>query len=134
MGEIEVVTWSLAMHDPAALRPRRSDRPGLRVREAELPSPAFSRFLYVEAGRDWHWTDRLTWSSERWRTWLDRPALTTHVLYERGTPAGYYELERQGDGLVEIAIFGLLPASTGRGLGGHLLTDAVERAWAQAGT
>ena len=47
-----------------------------------------------------------------------------------GAPAGYFELRRDRDGGVEIAYFGLLPEFTGRGLGGHLLTAAVERAWA----
>jgi GNAT superfamily N-acetyltransferase len=44
--------------------------------------------------------------------------------------AGYYELRREEDSSVEIVYFGLLPEFTGRGLGGYLLTDAVERAWA----
>ena len=46
-----------------------------------------------------------------------------------GTPAGYFELERQAEGSVEIAYFGLLPQFVGRGLGGALLSAAVERGW-----
>ncbi len=30
---------------------------------------------------------------------------------------------------MEIVYFGLLPQFVGQGLGGHLLTEAVERAW-----
>ena len=33
------------------------------------------------------------------------------------------------DGSIEIAYFGLLREFLGRGLGGHLLTQAVQRAW-----
>jgi len=47
----------------------------------------------------------------------------------RGTPAGYFELERDGDA-VEIVSFGLLPAFIGRGLGKRLLDAAARRAWA----
>ena len=47
-----------------------------------------------------------------------------------GETAGYFELHREDDGAVEIVYFGLLPQYTGRGLGGALLTEAVERAWA----
>ena len=47
--------------------------------------------------------------------------------------AGYFELRRERrTRSVEIVYFGLLPEFTGRGLGGFLLTDAVERAWASA--
>ena len=48
-----------------------------------------------------------------------------------GTPAGYFELEQQDHGAtVEIAQLGLLPQFIGQRLGGHLLTLAVQRAWA----
>ncbi len=52
------------------------------------------------------------------------------VLTVGDAVAGYFELRREDDGSVEIVYFGLLPEFTGRGLGGYLLTDAVERAWA----
>ena len=48
-----------------------------------------------------------------------------------GAPAGYFELRRDRAGGIEIVYFGLLPEFTGRGLGGHMLTAAVERAWSQ---
>jgi GNAT superfamily N-acetyltransferase len=46
-----------------------------------------------------------------------------------GTPAGYFELEEQADGNVEIVYIGLLPHFTSQGLGGQLVTLAVQRAW-----
>jgi GNAT superfamily N-acetyltransferase len=52
------------------------------------------------------------------------------VAYASGTPAGYFELDRPTDDEVNIAYFGLLPWAIGQGLGGWLLTRAVERAWA----
>jgi GNAT superfamily N-acetyltransferase len=50
------------------------------------------------------------------------------VAYFSGTPAVYFELEKNNDN-VEIAYFGLLPQFIGRGIGGYLLTRAVEQAW-----
>ena len=44
-----------------------------------------------------------------------------------GAPAGYFELSAIASAATEIAYFGLLPEFTGRGLGGYLLTVAVER-------
>ncbi len=66
---------------------------------------------------------------EMWLAYLDRPDLETWVAYVSGTPAGYFELERQAQGDVELAYFGLLPRFIGKGLGGELLTRAITRAW-----
>jgi GNAT superfamily N-acetyltransferase len=51
------------------------------------------------------------------------------VAYVKGTPAGYFELEAQTRGDVELAYFGVLPQFIGRGIGGLLLSEAVKRAW-----
>ncbi len=47
-----------------------------------------------------------------------------------GTPAGYFELELQPDAQVELAYFGIAKQFIGRRLGGHLLTVALQKAWA----
>src|SRR5439155_3921957 len=101
----------------------------LAVVRAEIPSPELARFLYTSVGGDWHWIDRLTWTYEDWLRWLGRDSLQTWVGYVRGTPIGYFQLERQAPDSVEIAFFGLVPAFTGRRLGGALLTAAIARAW-----
>jgi len=123
-------TWWFQMRDPARLRPRRSQRPGLRLVEVEEAAGAFAKLLYAEVGGPHEWTDRLPWSATDWEQWLGRPEVGFWVLYERGAPAGYFQLEADRAGGVEIAYLGLLAAYRGRGLGGHLLTHAVERAWA----
>ena len=97
--------------------------------QAEIPSPELSRFLFTAVGGPWRWYSRLPWTREQWLTYLDRPEVETWVAYVRGTPAGYFELERQAGGNVEIVFFGLLPSFVGQGLGGPLLTAAVSRAW-----
>ncbi|MGH9362056.1 MAG: GNAT family N-acetyltransferase [Thermoanaerobaculia bacterium] len=127
---VRVTTHYLEMLSPAELRPARAAPPGAELRRAEVPSPELNRFLYTAVGGDWHWVDRLGWTFERWLRYLDRPELATWVLYVGGTPAGYFELEKQPEGNVEIAYFGLHPRFVGQRLGGHLLTQAIERAWA----
>jgi GNAT superfamily N-acetyltransferase len=128
MSERPVTTWYLEMRDPAQLRPSPAPAQATIVR-AEVPSPALNRFLYSSVGGAWHWVDRLAWTWDRWLQWLDRPELETWVLYLAGTPAGYVELEKQSGGNVEIAYFGVAAPFIGRGLGGHLLTTALQRAW-----
>src|SRR3954468_14087732 len=116
------------MTDPGQLADAPDPDPELEVRQAEIASPELSRMLYAGVGADWYWTDRLPWTWERWHAWLGRREVGTWVAYVRGTPAGFFELERDGDA-VEIVAFGLLPAFIGRGIGTRLLDRAIRRAW-----
>lgn len=117
------------MRDPRALRPKRPGHIGLEIRQAQVPLPELNRFLYTAVGGNWYWIDRLGWSYAQWQDWVDRPELQTWVAYVTGTPAGYFELEAQAGGDVELAYFGLIPRFVGMGLGGPLLTAAIEQAW-----
>lgn len=51
------------------------------------------------------------------------------MAYLRGTPVGYFELDGDTDGDIELALFGILPQFTGQGIGGYPLTVAIQRAW-----
>ena len=94
-----------------------------------LSNPGFSRYLYGAVGAEWQWYERLVWTRDQWLAYLERPEQETWVGYLQGTPAGYFELERQARDSVEIVYFGLMPDFIGRGLGGVLLSAAVRRAW-----
>ncbi|MEW6320436.1 MAG: GNAT family N-acetyltransferase [Acidobacteriota bacterium] len=110
------------------LRPARRAAPSYTLTRVERPSPEFARFLFTAVGWPWKWYSRLSWDYARWHTHLERPGVEMWVAYVAGAPAGYFELVAEGPD-VEIAFFGLLPAFIGQGLGGVLLTAAVERAW-----
>ncbi|MGH8443238.1 MAG: GNAT family N-acetyltransferase [Nevskiaceae bacterium] len=125
-----VTRWFLEMTSPGQLKRSPVPDPAPLIVRAEVPSPALNRFLYTSVGGAWHWTDRLPWTWSQWMKWLDRPELQTWILYVSGTPAGYFELEKQPDDQVELAYFGIAPEFIGRKLGGHLLTVALEKAWA----
>jgi GNAT superfamily N-acetyltransferase len=90
---------------------------------------SFHRFLYREVGRNYHWRDRLVWTDEETRAYLDDPLVRLFVLYVQGAPAGYFELRKDDENSVEIAYFGLLPEFMGKGLGKSLLSEAVKTAW-----
>jgi GNAT superfamily N-acetyltransferase len=124
-----VLTYHLEMVDRSDLRPAKVALADVVLMQAEIPCPELNRFLYTAVGGPWFWVNRLGWTYDQWLAYLDRPELETWVGYVSGTPAGYFELEAQEGGSVEIAYFGLLTAFTGRGLGGHLLTAAIQRAW-----
>jgi GNAT superfamily N-acetyltransferase len=127
---IEVTRTYLEMRDPAELHATRSDNPRVRIEQIHECSPSLFRYLYVEVGRNYHWIDRLPWTDEDIVAHLSRPENSLWLMTEDAATAGYFELRRCEDGSVEIAYFGLMPEFIGRGLGKHLLTGAVEQAWA----
>ena len=120
----------LEMREPSALtRAPLPDADWRLDRVLDCP-PAFWRFLYTEVGREHHWVDRLPWSPDDVRAYLDDPNVTLWLLTAWGAPAGYCELRQDGEDGVELVYFGLLPHFHGRGLGGHFLSEMVQRAWA----
>jgi GNAT superfamily N-acetyltransferase len=119
----------LEMRTPGALQPAVLDDPAIQIEQAELCTPALYRFLYGEVGRRYHWVDRLGWTDVQIRTHLESGRVSIWLMTVRGTPAGYFELRRDDEDAMEIAYFGLFEEFTGRGLGAHLLTRAVEQAW-----
>ncbi|MCX6553288.1 MAG: GNAT family N-acetyltransferase, partial [Acidobacteria bacterium] len=62
---------------------------------------------------------------------LVQPGVSLWVLCVRNAPAGWFELREEPGASTEIAYFGLLPEFVGKGLGKHLLSVAVERAFEQ---
>ncbi|MGW1892920.1 GNAT family N-acetyltransferase [Streptomyces sp. NPDC002004] len=129
MSTLTVTTWSMEQTSPADLIPAAAPEGDVLIVRAEVPSPEFSRFLYTAVGGDIGWTDRLGMTYAQWAEALRRPGTETWVAYEKGTPAGYVELEAQEEGVVEIVYFGLIPAFRGRRIGGHLLAYGAARAW-----
>ena len=119
----------LEMRQPSDLRPARQPHVPIRIERVMDCPPAFWRFLYTEVGHRYHWFDRLPWSDDRIREYLADPAVSLYVMWVSGAPAGYFELRHGPDRTVEIVYFGLLEEFTGRGLGGHMLTEAAKLAW-----
>ncbi len=127
------LVYHLQMRDKKWFRPKAGP-PGFEVTQVVPPDPALNRRFYGDVGSQWEWTDRLPWSEDDWRRYVHRAALRTWVGQWHGQWVGYFELESQDDGDVEIVYFGLLPRFIGRGLGGPLLSGAVQRAWDTPGT
>ncbi len=127
--ETQVTTYYLELRSVEEFTPSGTEAPGLEIREARIACPELGRFLYTAVGRAWRWTDRLSWPYSKWLAHLERPEVEVWIAYLGGVIAGYVELERQPEESVEIAYFGLLHQFMGKGIGGVLLSDAVERAF-----
>lgn len=86
--------------------------------------------LYALVGELWLWRDRLVWTRDELERYLASPHVHIWTALVRGGTAGYFELRQHADDSVEVMYLGLAPPFFGRGLGGWLLTRAVEEAFA----
>jgi GNAT superfamily N-acetyltransferase len=120
----------LEMRDASALQPAAVPALLPRIEQVHDCPSSFWRYLYREVGWRYHWVDRLGWSDDEIQRYLKDPSISLWVMWVSGAAAGYFELRRDSEKAIEIAYFGLLEEFTGRGLGGHMLTEAVKQAWA----
>ena len=132
-GAVAVTVISLEMTAPGQLVDA-DPPPGASMRIVEEPRPDLSESFYRRVGGPWHWVDRRDWSTDQWTAWVDRPQHHLLICMRNGAEAGYAELEEQGDGVVEIAYFGLLPESIGHGMGRWWLARTIDHAWSLPGT
>ena len=126
---IPVTVTYLRMTSPERLAPVPGRAEPTAVLRAHRPTVSFYRYLYDTVGEDWWWFERRRLSDEELAAIVRDDRVEVHVLYVRGVPAGYAELDRRIEGEVEIAYFGLVPEYVGRGFGPWLLHWALGRAW-----
>ncbi len=123
-----LTTYYLEMLNQDALL-RKESPPGFSVSMVNPPDPKINEQYYKEVGEKWGWTDRLVWSDEEWGQYAHNQNLETWLGYLNDQAAGFFELQFQDSGNVEIVYFGLLSRFIKKGLGGPLLLAAVEQAW-----
>ncbi len=124
-----LVTTYLEMRSLEQFLPKRCVDVQFQIREERERDWRLNRDLYFRVGDQWEWIGKRPWTDAQWQDYATTPELRTFAAYYDDSLAGYYELRRDSEGGVEIAYFGLLPEFIGRGLGGVLLTSAIEEAW-----
>jgi GNAT superfamily N-acetyltransferase len=128
-----MITHYLEMKSESELAAKKTPC-DIEIKEAEVKNYKFNKFLYQLVGEPWCWTDKLSLPDEAWQSYAEASNLRTWVAYVRGSIAGYYELQCQSNGDVELAYFGLAQKFIGKGFGGYLLTHAIQSAWAMENT
>jgi len=121
-----LITTYLEMTDPSECVPAAVENPLVRIDHLQRVDIDFYLFLYQGVGEQLAWRDRVLMPREELRAALSKAAV--YVLYLGGIPAGYIELDQQGDD-VEIAYFGLRADYQGLGLGKYLLSYGIQKAW-----
>ena len=123
-----VVTYLEMTEQPsAALMP---ERPKLTLRRVEQPDLAWYRDLYRRIGTDWLWFSRLVMPDDEVAATIIDPLVEVHALAVDGRDEGLLELDRRETPDIELAYFGLTPATVGQGAGRWLMAQAIALAFA----
>ncbi len=124
-GHLPVHKWYLRIDDPSQVEVKQPPHEAVSIIRAQNPTIEFYRFLYNSAGEEFLWGDRRRISDEELLPLITPETIHLMVLYEYGTPAGFFELDVESETESEIKYFAMLPGFLGRGLGGYLLSSAI---------
>jgi ribosomal protein S18 acetylase RimI-like enzyme len=124
----DVITY-LEMRARPALPRIPAPQPRLALMRAEECTVSFYRYLYETVGTPWLWYERRLLDDEALLAEIAKPTTEIFVLYMRGVPAGYFELDTAAERETELQYFGLVPQFIGRRLGPFLLQAAIDQAW-----
>ena len=101
-----------------------------KIEILENPDFQLNKFFYKQIGKNHRWIDRLSWTDQNWKSYLDNKNVKTFVLKYDNDLAGYFELILHDDkNEIEIAYLGLLQEYHNQKLGSFLLTVAIENSF-----
>ena len=89
-----------------------------------------NKFFYKTIGKNHKWVDRLSWSEEKWITYVSSEKVQTYVFKFKDELVGFFELifhlEKNE---TEIAYFGILEEYQNKKLGSYLLSEAIKKSF-----
>ena len=89
-----------------------------------------NKFFYKTIGKNHKWVDRLSWSEEKWITYVSSEKVKTYILKYKDDLVGFFELifhpEKKE---TEIAYFGILEEYQNKKLGSYLLSEAIKKSF-----
>jgi len=126
----DTITYLEMLERPSGRRvPAPLDK--LALMRAEACSVSFYRYLYDTVGEPWLWFERRMIDDAAVAAQIHLPTIEIFVLYVRGVPAGFFELDTAAPRETKLCYFGLVPDFIGRRLGPFLLQAAIDRAWSR---
>jgi GNAT superfamily N-acetyltransferase len=126
----DVITYLEMLARPALRRvPAPLDK--LALMRAENCTISFYRYIYAAVGEPWLWFERRLLDDGALAEEIHKPTIEIFVLYVRGVPAGFFELDVAAPRETKLCYFGLVPDFIGRRLGPYLLEAAIDRAWSR---
>ena len=112
------------------------------LREGNKPSEDYSlslsnpinfqlnKFFYKNIGKKHKWVDRLTWSEEKWISYVSNESVKSYVFKFNDDLVGFFELIFHPEkNETEIAYFGILEEYQNKKLGSYLLSEAIKKSF-----
>ena len=91
------------------------------------PDFQLNKFFYKQIGRKHRWIDRLSWTEQNWKSYLNDKNVKTYILKQDKELAGYFEqIFNPEKNEYEIAYFGILEEYRNKRYGGYLLAYAIK--------
>jgi GNAT superfamily N-acetyltransferase len=131
MARLEDTITYLEMHARPSGRRVPAPLDKVALMWAEDITVHFYRYLYDTVGEPWLWFERRVIDDDALAAAIAGPGVEIFVLYVRGVPAGYFELDVSAARETKLCYFGLIPDFIGRGLGPYLLQAAIDRAFSR---
>ena len=111
MPTIDVTRTYLEMKAPPA-EPAPAPPAGVRLEPIRNCPWHLYRYLYTEVGRAYHWIDRLPWSDDDIRAYLNDPAVTLWLMTVAGAPAAAWKEKIRGEVMGGESRDSIFPALT----------------------
>ena len=93
-----------------------------KIEILENPDFQLNKFFYKQIGKNHRWIDRLSWTDQNWKNYLENKNVKTFVLKHDRELAGYFEQIFNPDkNEYEIAYFGILTEFRNKKYGSYLL-------------
>ena len=112
------------------------------LKEGDKPSSNYSlslinpinfqlnKFFYKSIGKNHKWIDRLSWSEEKWISYVSNENVKTYVFKFKDDLVGFFELIFHSEkNEIEIAYFGILEEYQNKKLGSYLLSEAIKKSF-----
>ena len=89
-----------------------------------------NKFFYKSIGKNHKWVDRLSWTEEKWISYVSSKNVQTFVLKKKDDLVGFFELIFHSEkNEIEIAYFGILEEYQNKKLGSYLLSEAIKKSF-----
>ena len=91
-----------------------------------------NKFFYKNIGKNHKWVDRLSWSDEKWISYVSNENVKTYVFKFKDDLVGFFELIFHPEkNETEIAYLGILEEYQNRKLGSYLLSEAIRNSFSK---
>lgn len=133
-GHLGMVVTYLEMTKPPSDMKDVPLADGVTLRRVNDPDLGWYRDLIQRVGEDWLWQAQLARTDDDLAQITSNPNLEISVVEAEGRAEGIAELDFRADGVCELTHYGLTKSMIGSGVGRHLMTAAIRRAFENGAT